>query len=197
MDEDRPAQPGLRLELGEQAVDVVDVLGPLDLGDHHHVELVADLGDGGDDVVEHPRRVERVDARPELRVGVVPRLADLDEPGAGVLLLRRRDGVLEVGQQHVDGRRDVGTLATIFGLCGGRKWMTRDGRNGISRTGSGAPIASGRKKSFGGRTGAGYGPDCAAWPNAAEPFAPLWVYLFGCSPSPSRSACCSRPTSTA
>ena len=30
-----------------------------------------------------------------------------------------------------------GTLPTIFGLCGGRKWMTRDGRNGMSRTGSG------------------------------------------------------------
>ena len=48
-----------------------------------------------------------------------------------------------------------GTLPTIFGFCGGRKWMTRDGRNGMSRTGSGAPIASGRKKSFGGRTPAG------------------------------------------
>ena len=44
-----------------------------------------------------------------------------------------------------------GTLATIFGLVGGKKWMTRDGRNGISRTGSGAPTARGRKKSFGER----------------------------------------------
>jgi hypothetical protein len=54
-----------------------------------------------------------------------------------------------------------GTLATIFGMCGGRKWITRDGRNGMSRTGSGAPSASGRKKSFGGRTAAGYG--AGAW----------------------------------
>ena len=46
--EDRPVEPGLRLELGEEAVDVVDVLGPLDLRDHDHVELVADLGDRGD-----------------------------------------------------------------------------------------------------------------------------------------------------
>ena len=38
-------EAGLGLELGEQAVDVVDVLGPLDLRDHDHVELVADLGD--------------------------------------------------------------------------------------------------------------------------------------------------------
>src|SRR4029079_17577287 len=45
-----------------------------------------------------------------------------------------------------------GTFATIFGFDGGRKWIIRDGRNGISRTGSGAPTASGRKKSLGGRS---------------------------------------------
>ena len=42
-----------------------------------------------------------------------------------------------------------GTLATIFALDAGKKWIIRDGGNGISRTGSGAPTASGRKKSFG------------------------------------------------
>ena len=42
-----------------------------------------------------------------------------------------------------------GTLATIFGFDAGKKWITREGRTGISRTGSGAPRASGRKKSFG------------------------------------------------
>ena len=50
--QDRPLQPGLGLELGEQPVDVVDVLGALHLRDHHHVELVADLGDQGGQVVE-------------------------------------------------------------------------------------------------------------------------------------------------
>src|SRR5688572_18181326 len=48
----------------------------------------------------------------------------------------------------------AGTLATILGFDGGRKWIIRDGRTGISRTGSGAPTASGRKKSLGGRIGA-------------------------------------------
>ena len=72
-----------------------------------------------------------------------------------------------------------GTLATIFGLWGGRKWMTRDGRNGISRTGSGAPIASGRKKSFGGRTGCRLRPDCRGMAGRHRRFAPLWVYFFG------------------
>jgi hypothetical protein len=42
-----------------------------------------------------------------------------------------------------------GTLATILGFDAGKKWIMRDGRTGISRTGSGAPTARGRKKSFG------------------------------------------------
>jgi hypothetical protein len=42
-------------------------------------------------------------------------------------------------------------LAAIFSLPGSKKWIIRDGRNGICRTGSGAPTASGRKKSFGDR----------------------------------------------
>ena len=44
MHEDRALEPGLRLELGEQAIDVVDVPWPLDLGDHDDLELVPDLG---------------------------------------------------------------------------------------------------------------------------------------------------------
>ena len=44
-----------------------------------------------------------------------------------------------------------GALPTIFGFEAGKKWIIRDGGNGISRTGSGAPTASGLKKSFGER----------------------------------------------
>src|SRR5205823_797474 len=46
-----------------------------------------------------------------------------------------------------------GTLATIFSLEKSRKWIILEGRNGISRTGSGASIASGLKKSLGLRIG--------------------------------------------
>ena len=45
VDQDRALEPGLRLELREQAVDVVDVPRALDLRDHDHLELVADLAD--------------------------------------------------------------------------------------------------------------------------------------------------------
>ena len=33
----------------------------------------------------------------------------------------------------------AGTLAAIFSLPGSKKWIIRDGRNGISRTGVGRP----------------------------------------------------------
>src|SRR3712207_6028901 len=42
-----------------------------------------------------------------------------------------------------------GTLATIFSFEKSRKWIIRDGLKGISRTGSGASMASGLKKSRG------------------------------------------------
>src|SRR5262245_13457296 len=41
-----------------------------------------------------------------------------------------------------------GSLATIFGFEPSKKWIMREGRNGISRGGIGAPIAFGRKKSL-------------------------------------------------
>src|SRR5438067_6092226 len=45
----------------------------------------------------------------------------------------------------------AGSLAVIFALPGSKKWIIRDGGAGISRTGAGAPTASGAKKSFGER----------------------------------------------
>ena len=46
-----------------------------------------------------------------------------------------------------------GSLAVTLSRCGGKKWIIRDGRKGISRRGWGAPTASGEKKSLGLRTG--------------------------------------------
>src|SRR3954465_1551895 len=48
-----------------------------------------------------------------------------------------------------------GTFATIFSLEKSRKWIIREGSTGISRTGSGASMASGLKKSRGERIEAG------------------------------------------
>src|SRR3954467_10270721 len=59
---------GERWGLGEEAVDVVDVPRALDLRDHDDLEALADLGHERRDVVEGPRRFERVDPRPERAV---------------------------------------------------------------------------------------------------------------------------------
>ena len=82
-------------------------------------------------------------------------MRDRDQPVARGLLAVGLDGVLEVAEQHVDlvGARS-GTLAAIFSLLGSKKWIMRDGRNGISRTGSGAPIASGAEEVLRGTHGA-------------------------------------------
>jgi hypothetical protein len=111
VDEQRLLESRLRLELGEQAVDVVDVPGALDLGDHDHVELVADLGHELGQVVEDPGALERVDPRPELGVAEVDLPPDLDQPLAGGNLLVDRDGVLEVAEQ------DVRLLGHVRDLC--------------------------------------------------------------------------------
>ena len=111
MDEDRPGQAGPGLELGEQPVDVVDVLGALHLGHHDDVEPVADLRDEGREVVEHPRAVEGVDAGPQLgRVAEVGRPGDGHEPLPRGDLAVGPDGVLEVAEQDVDGADHGGDL---------------------------------------------------------------------------------------
>jgi len=46
-----------------------------------------------------------------------------------------------------------GSFAAIFSFDGSKKWIIREGVNGISRTGSGAPSARGFKKSRGLRIG--------------------------------------------
>src|SRR5690606_37412588 len=64
VDQDRLGDAGLGLELGKDAVDVVDVLGALHLRHHDDVELVADGRDQGGQVIEDPGAVERVDPGP-------------------------------------------------------------------------------------------------------------------------------------
>src|SRR4051794_8238269 len=111
VDEDRALDARARLELGEQPVDVVDVPRALDLGDHDDLEPVADLGHERRYVVERPRRLERVHARPQGAIAEVDRAADADEALARGNLAVDRNGVLEVAEQDVAARGEVGQLA--------------------------------------------------------------------------------------
>ena len=122
VDEDRPPQPVAGLELGEQAVDVVDVPRALDLRDHDDGEPVADLADEPHEVVERPRRLEGVDPRPQRRPAEVHLAPDPHEPLARGLLAVGRDGVLEVAEQDVGTCGQLGQLGDHV-LVGGVEEM--------------------------------------------------------------------------
>jgi hypothetical protein len=110
VDQDRAIEAGLGLELGEQAVDVVDVPGALDLWHHHDLELLADLGDQGGEVIEHPGALQRVDPGPERGLAKIGLLCRLDQALAGGLLAVDRNRVLEVAEQDVGFFCDGGGL---------------------------------------------------------------------------------------
>ena len=90
-----------RLELGEELVEIMDVPGALDLGQHDDVQLVADLADDLDDVVQHPRAVEAVDAGPQAGGAEIGGLGHLDEALASGFLGIGGNRVLQIAENHV------------------------------------------------------------------------------------------------
>src|SRR5919108_653347 len=110
VDEYRPLQARLGLELRQEPVDEVDVPGALDLRDHDHLDAVSDLGDDPRQIVQDPWALEGVHPRPEGGLAEVHLAADRDQALACRLLAVERHGVLEVAEEDVDGRRDLGRL---------------------------------------------------------------------------------------
>ena len=110
VDEDRLLQPVARLQQRQILVDEGDVPGALDLRQHDDVELVADLADEPRHVVEEPRRVERIDARPQAGRAEVGRARHGDEALARRRLRFDRDRVLEVAEHDVDLRGQLADL---------------------------------------------------------------------------------------
>ena len=135
VDHDRALQAALRLELGQQAIHVVDVPGSLDLQDHHHVQPVADGGDELGRVVEHPGALERIDPGPELRLAELHLGPTRISPSRAASL--RSTGI---ASSRFPSRMSTwgamsGALATIFSFEKSRKWIIREGRTGTSRSG--------------------------------------------------------------
>src|SRR6188474_746995 len=110
VDQNWPLEAGLGLQLGQQTVHVVDVPGALDLGDHHDLELVADLGDQRGQVVEHPGALQGVDPGPERGLAEVGLLGGADQALPRSLLAVDRNRVLEVAEQDVCLGCDIGRL---------------------------------------------------------------------------------------
>ena len=102
VDEYRLLQPVANFQQRQILVDEGDVPGALDLRQHDDVEFVADFADEPRHVVEEPRRVERVDARPQAGRTEVGRARHGDEALARRRLRFDRDRVLEVAEHDVD-----------------------------------------------------------------------------------------------
>ena len=91
-----------RFEQRQILVDEMDVPVAFDLGDHHHVELVADLAHEPGHIVDEPGRIERVDARPKSSRAEVDRLRHRDQAVSGRLLRVDRNRILEIAEDDVD-----------------------------------------------------------------------------------------------
>jgi hypothetical protein len=107
-----------RLQLGQQAVHVVDVPGAFDLGHHDHLQHVPDLSHQLGEVVQDPGALQGVDPSPERRAAQIGLLGDLDQPLPGSLFFVRGDGVLQVSEQDVGAPRHLRHLGRHL-LVGG------------------------------------------------------------------------------
>ena len=110
VDQDRLLDLMARLQLRQQLVEIVDVPGAVDLGQHDDVELVADGADDLGDVIERPGRIERVDAGPQARRAEIGGLGHGDEAVARRLLGVDWNGVFQIAQHHVDLGHQLGDL---------------------------------------------------------------------------------------
>ena len=99
-----------RFEQRQILVDEMNVPVAFDLGDHHHVKLVADLADEPGHIIDEPGRIERVDARPQARRAEVGRLRHRDQAVPGRLLGVDRNRVLEIAEDDVDLADQLGRL---------------------------------------------------------------------------------------
>ena len=147
MDQDRLGDRVPRLQLGEKLVEVVDVPRALDLGQHDHVELVADRS--------HDLDACRREAHGELSAltrvhrPVAPKslaLAMAMKPARAAVLASAGIASSRLPSTTSTCAISSGTLARTFSICGGTKWIMRSSLTGRSRSGAGAPIASGLKK---------------------------------------------------
>ena len=102
VDQDRLLDGVPGLELRQELIEIVNIPRSLDLRQHDDVELVADARDDLGHIIEHPRRIETVDARPHARRAEVVVAHHLDEALARVFLLIERHRVLEIAEHDVD-----------------------------------------------------------------------------------------------
>src|SRR5215510_11091601 len=89
----------------------MDIPWPIHFGQHDHVDFVADCAYDLNDIVEGPRRIERVDARPQPGRAAISRPGHFDEAFARSGFCVDRDGVFQVAEY------DVHLLHKLAHLC--------------------------------------------------------------------------------
>ena len=102
------------LDLGDQHVQRIDVGGRPRLGDHDQVQLVDRLFQHVDHVPVHVVGVQAVDADGHGVAAPVQVVQGLDDVLAGLFLVGRRHGVLQVEENHV--RLAAGGLLQELGI---------------------------------------------------------------------------------
>ena len=91
-----------RLEQRQILVEEMNVPVAFDLGDHHHIEFVADLSHEPGHIIDKPGRIERVHARPKSGRAEVGRLRHRDQAISGYLFRVDRNRILEIAEHDVD-----------------------------------------------------------------------------------------------
>src|ERR1700730_9574955 len=97
----------LGFELGQQLIDIMYVPWPIDLGQHYHIELVADRAHDLRHVVERPRRSEAVNAGPQPGGAEVDIAPHLDECLTRRELRLRWHAVPEVAEHQLHLAREA------------------------------------------------------------------------------------------
>ena len=111
VDEDWLGNAVSGFELGEQLIEVMNVPCAFDLWQHDHVELVARGGDNLGHISERPRRIERVNPRPQSGGAELAGPRHGDKAGAGRFFGVNWNGVFEIAEDDVDLGDELGHFA--------------------------------------------------------------------------------------
>ena len=96
MELNRLFEAGSSFELGQQLIREMDIPCALNFWQHNNVDLVTYFCHDTSDVVEEPRAIKTIDARPQLSVTKIIIAGDVDKAFARRFLVFDRDGILKV-----------------------------------------------------------------------------------------------------
>ena len=114
VDENRLLHPVLGFKLGKELIEIVNVPGAVDLRQHDDVELITHRADDLADVIERPRRIERIDPRPQSGGAEIASLRHGDKSRARRLLGVGGNGVFQIAQDNVDLRDQLRHFGSDF-----------------------------------------------------------------------------------